>query len=340
MPISIRDVAQRAGVSLGTVSHVLNQNERAGIALATQQRVRQAAQELGYQPNRLARSLGRGRSDTFGVLISGLQNPFFVLLLETAERLAREAGYQVLSDTEPASQARLNQPAKLLGWPMDGILMWGQPHETLTDYLPNAAPDLPVVYLSGQPRLDNNSAVWFDVYSGVRELLGYLVAQGHERIAYLFPYDWILRQPDEPRHRAYREICAEAGIPPQMILMERHDQTRRAGFEAGMRLARMPASERPRAVFCFNDFVAQGVLFGARRAGLRVPEDIAIAGCDGLEETEYLDIPLTSIELPLETMCQTAMNLLLRRIASRRGNEEKPPEIVRIPTRLRPGGTA
>lgn len=337
MAVSISDVAQRAGVSQGTVSHVMNGNARAGIAVATQERVRKIAAELGYQPNRMARMLGRRRTDTIGVLVSGLQNPFFVHLLETAERLARDAGYHVLSDAEPSGYRNSDQETKLQGWPMDGALMWAQPHETLEQYLKSASVELPVVYLSGQPRRDDREAVWLDVYTGVRELMTYLVGRGYRRIAYLFPFDWVRQQRDEPRHLAYRQVCEESGVAPQMILMERHEQTRRAGFEAGTRIAAMPPSERPEAVFCFNDVVAQGALFGVRRAGLRVPEDIAIAGCDGLEESEFLDTPLTSVELPADIFCRTAMQVLLRRINKGAGTD---PEVVRVPTRLRPGATA
>ncbi len=110
MPVSINDVALRAGVSRGTVSHVLNGNSHIGIAAATQERVLRAAAELGYHPNRLARSLGRRRTDTLGLVICGLHNPFFVKLMESAERIAHEAGYDVLLDATSTDFGMHHQP--------------------------------------------------------------------------------------------------------------------------------------------------------------------------------------------------------------------------------------
>jgi DNA-binding LacI/PurR family transcriptional regulator len=165
----------------------------------------------------------------------------------------------------------------------------------------------------------------------------YLVGRGYRRIAYLFPYSWVLEQPDEPRHRAYREACEAADLVPQLIQMEHPEETRRSGLAAGLALAAMPAQDRPQVVLCFNDVVAQGVLFGLRRAGLRVPDDLAVLGFDGLEESQCLDIPLTTVRLPPDEMCQAALHLLLRRIKEGR---EMPPTQVIIPTQLILGETA
>src|SRR4051812_10796001 len=118
MAISIEDVAKRAGVAQSTVSHVLNGNTHARIAPATQERVKQAAADLGYRPNRLARSLGRRRTDTLGLMISGLQNPFYVQLMESIERVAADANYQVLLDAPPAHAGWNRRNSKLPGWPI------------------------------------------------------------------------------------------------------------------------------------------------------------------------------------------------------------------------------
>lgn len=338
MPVSMDDVARQAGVSRGTVSHVLSNNQKAGIALATQERVRQIAAEMGYRPNRIARSLGRRRTDTLGLLLSGLQNPFFVHLLECAERMAMEQNYHVLMDALPTHPNTFSV-AKLNDWPMDGALMWAYPGQTLQEFLAAQSANLPVVYLSGQPRHDDCDSVYFDLYSGVRMAMGHLIERGHRRIAYVFPFTWVLDQLDEPRLQGYREMCAQAGLPLQLILMERHESSRQAGFEAGISLATMPVETRPQAVLCFNDVVAQGVLFGLRRAGLHVPEDMAIVGVDGIDEGQYLDVPLTTVLLPCEELCREALRILIARI--KEGPQAKmSPQIVRVPTRLILGATA
>jgi LacI family transcriptional regulator len=267
MAVSISDVARRAGVSQGTVSHVMNGNERAGIAIATQERVRKAAMELGYQPNRMARMLGRGRTDTLGLFISQLQNPFFIQIMEAAERLALESGYHVLMDAAPTDQDLAHHKARLRGWPMDGVLMHAEPHQTIDTYLGAQAENLPVVYMGGQPRLDTSDTVFFNVYAGARMAMQYLIDRGYRNIAYVFPYQWIIDKPREPRHRAYREVCEESGIEPRLIRMEKQEESRLAGLIVGMSIARMPSAERPDALLCFNDVVAEGVLFGLRREG-------------------------------------------------------------------------
>ena len=339
MPTSIGDVARHAGVSPSTVSHVLNGNVRARIAAKTQERIRQAAAELDYQPNRMARSLGRRRTDTLGLMIQGLQNPFYVQILENVEHIALEAGYQVLVDAAAWKPRNHAQQAKLRGWPMDGALMWAQPMHTAQDYFGpqyEESEQFPVVYLGGQPRTDDRASVIFDAYGGACAAMEYLVERGYRRIAYVFPHDWVLRQPDEPRHRAYREVCAASGIVPQLLLMEQPEETRQSGLVMGLALAAMPAETRPQAVLCFNDVIAQGVLFGLRRAGLRVPEDVAIVGFDGLLESQWLDVPLTTVRLPADQMCHEALRVLLERIS---GGQDTPPQQVVVPARLIVGGT-
>ncbi len=337
MAVSISDVARLAGVSQGTVSHVMNGNARAGIAVATQERVRKAAAELGYHPNRMARMLGRKRTDTLGLFISRLQNPFFIQIMEAAERLALEAGYHVMMDAAPTDRDLAHHKGRLNGWPLDGVLMHAEPHQTINTYLGAQAENLPVVYLGGQPRLDLSDTVFFDVYAGARTAMQYLIGRGYRKIAYLFPYQWIIEKPREPRHRAYREICEESGIEPRLIRMEKQEESRHAGLLAGLDIARMDAADRPDALLCFNDVVAEGALFGLRRGGLRVPDDVALVGFDGREDSQSLDVPLTTVQMDVEELCREALRVLLHRIKE---GPSVPPQIVKIPTRLLIGGTA
>ena len=325
MAVSIADVAKRAGVSGGTVSHVLNNNGGARIAPATQERVRAAAAHLGYQPNRLARSLGRQRTDTLGLMISGLQNPFFVHLLEAAERRAQKMGYHVMLDTAPSVGGTYHEHGKLRGWPVDGVLMWTIQCQQAQTYLGPQAADLPTVYL-GNVGTCFGEAVMFDIEPAARQAAEHLLARGRRKLAYLFPYPAVLENPDsahegviyeEGRYAAYAKVCRDAGLPLELVIMEKPEETREAGWLTGLALAARPASERPDAVLCLNDVVAQGVLFGLRRGGLRVPEDVAVVGCDGIAEGRFLETPLTTIVLDVETLCARGLDLLARRLKSR-----------------------
>jgi DNA-binding LacI/PurR family transcriptional regulator len=330
MAVSIREVAARAGVSCCTVSKALN-NVEGRIPPQTRERVRLAAAELGYQPNRFARGVVKKRTETLGLMISGLQNPFFVDLAEDAERILMTAGYQVVLDAAPRSPGVYHGDGKLRGWPMDGVLMWARPNQTLALYLGPWARDLPVVYL-GDLRNDGSDAVAFDLAGGGRQAAEHFAGRGYRRVAHVS--HWA----DDDRHTAFRQTCQERDLTVESLLieMEPHQQLRAAGLRAGEALAARPAATRPEAVFCHNDLIAVGVYRALRRAGLRVPEDVAVLGFDGIDEVRYLESPLTTIACSTETMCRTALEILLRRIG---GDRDTPPRQIAIPTTLVAGGT-
>lgn len=334
MPVSIREVAARAGVSPSTVSQVLNSNYGVKISAATRDRVKQVADELGYSPNQFARSLGRRKTDTIGLMVSGIRNPFFAELVETAESLLMAAGYQVFLDCGPSQAGSYGEHVKLRGWPVDGVLIWAFPDQNLEMFLGRQAVGLPVVYL-GYPRTDGACTVYFDLYTGITEALRHLHAQGYRKIGYVFPDDGLPSRVSD-KLMAYRDFCGEAGWPERIIVQERREQTRRAGLETALMVAAMPEADRPDAVICHNDSLAQGFYFGARRAGLAVPGDIAVVGCDGNTDSEYLDLPLTSVLLPIETLCLDAIKVLQAQICPERTLDLASKAIT---PKLRIGGT-
>lgn len=310
MRVSIDDVAREAGVSRGTVSHVLNRNKQARIATATQEHVREVVKRLGYQPNRMARCLGRGRTDALGLIVYGMLNPFYLHLQESIEMLARERNYQLFCDTNTPLPVHDDQ-AKLLGWPLDGVMLWANQDQTISDYFRPGFPCPPAVYLSGEPRTDGASVVYFDVYAGAKSAMTYLLSKGHRRIAYVYSHPWVDEQPGEPRKRAHADACREAGIEPLRMLTSRHVCNRRAGLEMGMEIGCAPAHRRPAALLCFNDVLAEGILFGLRRCGLKAPDDVAIVGFDGIDEGQDLDTPLTTVKLPTSEMGKEALRILV-----------------------------
>lgn len=333
MAVSIREVAAKAGVSTGTVSHVLNGDKGARIAPSTQERVRLAARDLGYRPNRIARSLGRGRTDTIALLVSGLQNSYFVEVLEAAERLIAAAGFDALVDSAPSEGGTYQRHGVLRGaWPVDGALVWARPFQSAVEFLGPAAAEVPVVYLCG-PRTDDSDWVSFDFYQGGRQATEHLVTRGYKRIAYVAPVPFGEGRRPETRHMAYKGVLHEAGLSPSFLLTD-GEQTRAAGFRAGQKVAAMPAHERPDALFCHNDMLAIGALCGLRRAGLQVPGDVAIVGFDGVEDAAFQEVPLTTVRTPAEDLCRRALEILARRITGTGGEAPRTPENVILPTRL------
>lgn len=344
MPVSIREVAARAGVARATVSSVLNdRGAEARISVQTQARIRRIATEMGYRPNRLAQGLGKGRTNILGLMIAGLRNPFFLGLMEAAEERAFRAGYDVLPDSAFQMRASYAAHGKLSGWPVDGILIWISPDRHLSDFLGEQRADLPVVYL-GYRRSDATDYVAIDREGGARQLMEHLWMRGYRRIAYLYPGDG-LQAPFDPRYVAYADLCRKAGHEPEAIHLETHDplavvtQTwmREAGLEAGLQIAARAPQDRPDAVICLNDLVAIGLYHGLRRAGLRVPEDIAVAGFDGIEEGQFLDRPLTTVVSPGVPIIETGLEFLTRRLDEKQ--EPLPPQQAVLPSTLHIGET-
>jgi DNA-binding LacI/PurR family transcriptional regulator len=335
MRVSLVEVAARAGVSPGTVSHVLNGNAAARIAPATQERIRRIAEEMGYRPNIFARRLLGKQTKTLGLLIAGLENPFFAGIARALEQTVRAAGYQVLlyaTMTEPWVYPEYNGASS---WPVDGVLVWSRSEVDMVRVLGAQAHALPMVYLGyeGAGAIDYAT---FDLYTGARKLMEYLIGRDYRRIAYVRPEGVAGGPPSESRARAYAEVCAEANLRPETLLLDTGPSAQMAGVRLGQAMGARPRSERPDALFCYNDSIAIGVYHGLLRTGLRTPEDIAVTGFDGVEPGQCLDRPLTTVLSPSEPLAAAAVDILLRRLS---GDHAAKPEGVVIPTTLVVGQT-
>ncbi|MDR3708523.1 MAG: LacI family DNA-binding transcriptional regulator [Capsulimonadaceae bacterium] len=340
MYVSLSDIAAKAGVSAATVSRILNDKVPGRVPETTQQRVRQIATEMNYTPNRLGRCLKSQRTMNIGVLVNGLCNPFFAELLDTLEEMIVTAGYDALPDTG----RRVNNPdvRGLGGWPVDGILMWGLGHRKVDRSLQRQARGVPVVYM-GHSRSDECDFVAHDAAQGTLLALDHLWERGHRKIAFASPPD--LEFPSHNvRHETYDAFCLARRMEPihfeiapsTEIDEARQTGFRRSGFEAGGRIAEMPVQDRPTAVFCYNDLTALGIMSSVSRRGLRVPEDIAIVGFDGIAEGDYHIRSLTTVVIPSKQICAMSIDLLLRRIA---GDLPEEPRQVILPTTLRIGSS-
>lgn len=344
MPVSLREVADRAGVARATVSSVLNgRGDKVRISSEAQARIRLAASELGYRPNRLAQGLGKGKTNIIGLMIAGLRNPFFLSLMEAAEERAFRSGFDVLPDSAFQLRASYEAEGKLGGWPMDGILIWVSPHEQLADFLGMQHSGLPAVYL-GYRRSDASDFVAIDREGGARQLMEHLWERGYRRVAYLTPGTHL--PSSDPRFLAYLDFCQRAQQEPERIGSEPTDPMsivtqawmREMGLNAGLELAARPPQNRPEAVVCLNDLVAIGLYNGLRRGGLSVPEDIAVAGFDGIDEGKFLDRPLTTVVSPSVALVERAFDILMARLDEKDKNV-LPPQQVTLPSELRLGDT-
>ena len=332
----LAEVAARAQVSAGTASHVLNGNHRARIAPATQERVRRAAQELGYRPNLFARSLLGKKTRTLGLMANNLDNPFFVSVARAAWQRAREIGYEMLLDAQFSSLESFRDDPRPGSWPVDGLLLWAETVQDIEFLLGREARGLPVVYLGLMSEADCD-AVTLDFGAGMRRMMEHVTQRGYRRPVMIVPN---LREGEklnpQSRTRVFEDYCRGHGLPGTVLELPPGSPDLQAAFQSGLRLAALPASARPDVAVCYNDQTAIGVYHGIRRGGLRVPQDIAVTGFDGLLEGQCLDLPLTTAAIPIDLACGAAIEMLVHRIECA---SDDAPHRISLPIRLMAGAT-
>ncbi|MFI6878917.1 LacI family DNA-binding transcriptional regulator [Streptomyces sp. NPDC050400] len=310
--VGIKDVARVAGVSVGTVSNVLNQPHR--VSEATRHHVRQVIARLGYVRSEYARQLRAGHSRIMALLVLDMGNPFFVDIARGAERAARDAGLGVMvcnSAQNPAEEAEylsLFAEQRVRG----ALITPADPSgATLRDFRRHGIPYVVVDRVAGD---EEGCSVAVDDVSGGALAIRHLLTGGHRSLAFVSgpPH---LRQVQDRREGALKAL-AEAGLPATLLRelpTERLDVA--AGRDAGARL--LGLADRPTAVFCANDLLALGVLQALYTAGIRVPEDMSIVGYDDIEFAAAATVPLTSVRQPALTLGTIAADLLLQETGER-----------------------
>ena len=305
---SVKDVAARAGVSLGTVSNVLNRPDR--VSAATRARVEQAMAELGFVRNESARQLRAGRSRTIAYVMLDATNPFFTDVAQGMEHVAEDRNLSLfLCNSDNRAAREVGHLARLQEQRVQGILI------TPMDPDSQALADLadrgtPLVIVDRTSRGERFCTVSVDDVLGGRLAIEHLVDRGHRRVAFVGGPDSLgqVRERLEGSRLAWRD----AGMPDDgLVVVATSALSVAEGRAAGERLAGLPARRRPTAVFCANDLVALGLLQQATSAGVRVPEDLAIVGFDDIDFAAAAAVPLTSVRQPRAELGRTAARLLL-----------------------------
>jgi LacI family transcriptional regulator len=333
---NIKEVAQRAGVSVGTVSNVLNRPET--VAASTRQRVTEAIRELGFVRNEAARHLRAGRSRIVGLIVLDVANPFFTDVARGVEQLADEHNTMVVlcnSGENPDRERRHLE--QLVEQRVLGVLI--TPVENVNPQLKQLAErGIPVVLVDrGAGREQCSVAV--DDRLGGRLAGSHLLEQGRRRIAFVGGPFSIQQVSD--RHAGLEAAVAEATGPDADIMVFTTPSLSVAeGRRAGERIAALPAKERPTAAFCANDLLALGLLQEMTRQGLRVPGDIAIVGYDDIDFAAAAAVPLSSVRQPREDLGRAAIELLLDEVERKDEHTHRqvvfqPDLVVRESTSLR-----
>jgi LacI family transcriptional regulator len=321
--VTIGDVAEHAGVSKTTVSHVLSGQRP--VAPVTRERVEVSIRELGYRPDGLARSLRTQRSHLIALLIPDITNPFYPTLARGLEAGIGGTGYHVVvcnTDSRPAEE--LEFVAEMCDRHVDGIVLdsFGVKVDEVRHV---TGPDLPVVWI-GADREDHPGIdiVRSDDEQGAFDATAHLLRRGRTRIA------MIDGAPGSGTARTdgYRRALASADWPAASTI--RHGGWTRAGGANAMGTL-MDEDPRPDGVFCANDLMAIGALDALNARGCRVPEDVAVVGFDDIEAASMISPSLTSVVNPASDTGRAAGGLLMERIT---GAYDGPQRIVTLPCLL------
>ena len=306
--ISIRDVAAHAGVSVGTVSNVLNRPDI--VAPSTRSRVLDAITELGFVPNESARQLRRGRGRSLGLVVLDVANPFFTDVAKGVEEATGPAGLPVIFCNSDGDAAKESAYLDLLEEQrVQGVLITPVDDANARLLRLRERGVLVVLLDRVSPRPEICSVSVNDVHGG-EQAVRHLIEMGHERIAFVGG-PWALTQMQD-RFRGGVRALTEAGRPAGALRrFETPSPTVAAGRDAAARVLGVPRAARATAVFCANDLLALGVLQGLTRQRVRVPEEVALVGYDDIDFAAAAAVPISSVRQPRQRLGRTAAELLL-----------------------------
>ena len=325
--VTIKEVAEKAGVSITTVSHVVNETRYVSDELT--EKVYEAMRDLSYRPNIVARSLRSGQTKTIGLILPDISNPFFAEFSRKIEDKGFTFGYNVIlcnADEDDDKQQRYIDV--LLSKQVDGLIFFSTGHldtinQTLDKY------DIPVVITDREPEGVHTDIVLIDNRMGGYQAARYLLSLGHRRIACISGPSLI--RPSAQRVGGYRAALEEAGIEVDEDLI----RTGNFRFDSGETQMRhlMSLPNPPTAVFTCNDVMALGAMKAVQSAGLRVPEDFSIVGFDNSPLSQMVYPQLTTVSQPVKEMADLTVELLVEKIdlkEHQKRNKGLMPEYKRI----------
>lgn len=300
MPVTIKEVARRAGVSVATVSRVVNRRDP--VREETRAQVLAAITDLRYVPSGVARSLSIRQTNAIGVVLPDLHGEFFSEVIRGLDRAARGSGYHLLLSGSHSDPAEVEAVLRAIHGRVDGLIAMlpDLDVDELADRLP---PEIPVLLLNG-----GQNAPWggisIDNEGGALAVTRHLVGLGHRHLVFVGGPE--KNSDAQERQRGHLAGLAEAGLEPRLLP---GDFSEDAGYAAGRRL--LAAAVRPTAVFAANDAMAIGVLCALREGGVRVPEDIALAGFDDIPVARYVLPALTTVHVAIDELGRRAFERLL-----------------------------
>jgi LacI family transcriptional regulator, galactose operon repressor len=303
--MKLDQVARRARVSTATVSRVLNNTGL--VKNSTRARVLKAIEELKYSPNLHARSLAGGKSRSIGVIVSNIENPFFLDIYKAVEEGAHSAGYElVMANTDYNSERLVTSVRLMIGRRVAGLAaIVSEMDADLIEEL--SGHRIPVVFYDvGEPRR-NITNIRVNYRRGMEKLTSYLYSLGHRRVGFVGHHATL-----GPIHERVKVLLDAAGRYADLVVETSADTDT---LEGGRRAARALFAANPRltAIVCVNDVTAVGALRELRERGLRVPEDVSVTGFDNVNLAQFCHPALTTVHIPRDQIGRTICECLMDR---------------------------
>jgi LacI family transcriptional regulator len=304
--ITIHDVARKARVSVATISRVLNNSEL--VADKTRKRILRIAKELNYVPNASARGLSTRRNDTIGLLLPDVYTEFFSEVIRGADQAAQELGFHFFVSSDHNQKSEMEAALHAIRGRVDGLIIMS-PYIDAQMLRETMLPrNLPVVLLNCALANGYYDSLTIDNAGGAFRVVQHLIEHGYDRIAIIKGTD----QNVDARERlqGYREALGKSGREISSNLEFAGDFTEASGHDAAQKL--LSTTPLPRAIFVSNDAMAVGVLSALSSAGIKVPDEIAIAGFDDIPIARYLTPPLTSVHVSINDLGMLAMKRIIQ----------------------------
>jgi LacI family transcriptional regulator len=302
--MKLEQVARRARVSTATVSRVLNNTGL--VKGTTRTRVLKAVDELKYSPNLHARSLAGGKSRNIGVIVSNIENPFFLDIYKAVEAGAHSAGYElVMANTDYSSERLVTSVRLMIGRRVAGLaaIVSEMDSHLIAELTGNR---IPVVFYDVGKAVRNITNIRVNYRRGMQKVISYLYSLGHRRLGFIGHHSTLA--PIDERIKVLLDATARY---PDLRVNTAADADSLEGGRLAARTLLM-ASPRPTAIVCVNDLTAVGALRELRDRGLRVPEEVSITGFDNVKLAQFCDPPLTTVHIPRDeigrTICECLMN--------------------------------
>lgn len=301
--MSLEEVARRSGVSTATVSRVLNGVDV--VKNSTRARVMKAVNELRYHPNLHARSLAGGRSRTMGVIVSNLDNPFFLDVYRAVESDCHAQGYEVFVANTAYSSERLMASIRLmLGRRVAGlaVIVSEMDDEIIRDLTDS---ELPIVFYDVGTAGGNITKIRVDYRKGMERVVEYLAALGHVDLGFI-GHHAVLGPIDERRRALFDTV--KVACPDAKVRVVADNDSLEGGAQAVHQL--LSTGSAPTAIICVNDLMAVGAIKELRERGLRVPEDVSVTGFDNIKLSQFCYPALTTVHIPRDRIGHTLFTSL------------------------------